>query len=496
MIYKKIQLLAKQTIIYAINHIVIHGCSYIVLLLQINRLTSREYGTVTEFYGNYIALLGVIYTLAMDLAYFKFVHQIGKEASLNAITTILCMTNILFSILVIAFVPKIAAITHYQSHRHYFYYMIVIVILDTFLLIPYARLRSAQQLSRFTCIKILQGLSSILFSFMLLYLPACLRFLENVTCMVFKIPLQLDGLDAIFIANICTNMVTLMLLSPYFQGLQLKWDAQKIGMIGKYALPIFFSTLFFRVNDILPRLLFRSLVPDNFYRTHSKEEMLGNLGVSYKLTLIVAIAIKSFQHATEPFFFSQEKSKDASKLYSQTMYFFTLVSSMGLLLISLNIDWITHIFIRNREYHHTIRTVPYLTAIHVILGVYYNSSMAFKLSNKPIYNSLMSGGSSLIIWMLSVLLLPRFGHWGCVYASLIGVTLMTVCGYFLAQRCYPIRYSKYGFFVLIGSCFLINQVHIWPQKLTFLPELWSYIVLNLLIIVSFLGIGIIGHKMQ
>ena len=494
MIDDKIKVLAKETILYALNNILIQGCSYIVLLLQINVLTPSEYGRVTECYGTYIAFLGIFYLLSMDLAYFRFVDQLGKIATFNSILTILCMTSLLFSTIILFFLPKIVQITHYEAYIHYFYYIIGIVILDTCLVIPYATLRAEQRLYKLTLIKLAQASASILGTFLLLYHPACLRYVAYLMDYCFHIVVQLNALDGIFIANIVANLTALMLLLPTFKTIRLSWDRTVVCRILGYAAPSFFSILLLRINEILPRSLFRLLIPDDFYISYTKEEMLGNLGISYKLTLVATLAIKAFQYAAEPFFFAHSKNKDAKNLYSQTMYIFTLVASIGLLLFSLNIDWITKLFIRNPLYHHTIDTIPYLTCIPIILGMYYNLSVSFKLANKTVYNSLISGCGSLVIGGLSLLLLPIYGHWGCVYASLIGSTTMVLLGYFCAQKCYPIPYRKHGFLLFLATFLLIDKVFNWPKRITFLPVIWRYIVLNLLMMGIISLIVVIWHR--
>lgn len=486
--------LAKETIIYSLSDIVARGCSYLVLLLQTGILTPSAYGIVTEFYGSYIAFGGVVYLLSMDMTYFRFVNKLGRKNTFNTIVTILLLTSTLFSIILLLYIPEIAKATNHLSHIHYFYYAVGILSLDTLLIIPYAALRAEKKTVRFTCIKCLQAIFSIIFSFILLYLPACLRFISYLIFKAFHIAVHLDALDAIFIANLLSNATALVFLLPNFKGFQFTCNKKALRVMFGYASTSFFTTLFFRLNDILPISLFRKLVPTDFYEAHTKEEILGNWGTSYKLTLLISLGIQAFKYAAEPFFFAHSDRKDATKLYSQTMHLFILVSCMALLIFSLNIDWIAKILIPHACYRNTVDTVPYLASVHILLGIYYNFSISFKLSNKLQYSAWISGFGSLVILATALLLMPALGHWGGVYASIIGATVMTLLGYYIGQKCYPIPYYKHSFLFLLLTFCLLGKISVWPAKVAFLGLGWAYVLLNIIIITSFCAIVIVTHK--
>lgn len=123
------------------------------------------------------------------------------------------------------------------------------------------------------------------------------------------------------------------------------WNSRTMQTIGGYAATSFFTTLFFRINETLPLLLFQRWVPNNFYSSHTKEEILANFDISCKVTVCITLVIQAFKHGTEPFFFANSGRKDALKLYSQTMHLFILVSCFCLFLFSLNINWVTKILI-------------------------------------------------------------------------------------------------------------------------------------------------------
>ncbi|CCM10060.1 Putative uncharacterized protein [Cardinium endosymbiont cEper1 of Encarsia pergandiella] len=489
-----VKTLGKETIIYSISNIIVRGCSYLVLLLQTNLLTPSAYSIITEFYGSYIALGHVIYDLAMDVTYLRFVHRLGKSYTFNAVITILLVTSFIFSILLIVFIPQIAKLTNHLVHIRYFYYMTGILILDTLLMIPLARLRVEKKTFEFLLVKFLQSFAHIIFSFVLLYCPICLNSIAYWISNGLHIQIALNELDAVFIANLLSSVTALALLFAQFQGFYWVWHGHTMAMIGRYATTSFFTILFFKVNETLPLLCFRKLVPNNFYTTHTKEEILGNFGTSCKLTVCITLGIQAFKYAAEPFFFANSDRKEAPRLYSQTMYVFILVSCFCLLLLSINVDWIAKILIPNARYRYTIDTVPYLAFVYILLGIYYNLSTAFKLSNHTQYNTWISAWGSLVIGLTAFLMIPRFGHWGCVYASMSGAVAMGLLGYYMGQRCYPIPYPKQGFLILLFTFLVFRKIPLWRTQLAFLGIGWSYICLHTTILILFSILAVIWKK--
>ncbi|WP_221179578.1 lipopolysaccharide biosynthesis protein [Candidatus Cardinium hertigii] len=430
----------------------------------------------------------------MDMAYCRFVYKLGRQHTFNTTITILLISSVLLSISLIIYTPQIAQITDHLSHIRYFYYITAILTLDTLLAIPYVSLRVEKKILQFLLIKFLQAFTNVFFSFILLYFPCCLISIEHSIYSCFNITIALNTLDAVFIANLLSNIATLGFLLPQFKGFRLIWNSNTVQMMWAYGSTFFFTTLFARIGEILPRLLFRRLIPSNFYATSTKEEILGSFGISSKLMLFITLGIHAFKYAAEPFFFANADRKNATKLYGQVMYLFILAACISLLLFSLNIKWIAKIIIPNTYYRNTVDTVPYLAFWHIVLGIYYNISVAFKLSNNPRYNTWINAFGSLVILVMSLLLIPIWGHWGCVYAYISGATAMTLLGYYIGQKCYPIQYHKKAFLLLLFTFLAIGKISLWPERFAFLGLGWAYLFLNITILVVFSIMGMVWYK--
>lgn len=424
----------------------------------------------------------VLYGLAMDMTYCRFAYKLGKQYTFSLIATLLLGSSFLFSIGIAIAAPQIIKITHHSSPIHYFYYMAIILTLDSLLALTYARIRVENKRKQLTLVKTFAALMHIIFSFILFCCPSILTTLSKAIDFWVKTPIALNKLDVVFIAHLLSNITTCALLLPYFKAIRLVWDGHMVKKIWHYASISFCSDLLFMLNRTLPTLLFLPLAPDSLY--HSKEEIFASYGISWKLTLCIALAIQSFKEAAEPFFFSHATDKDAPNLYSQMMRLFIVLSCFIVLLFSLNINWISKIIIPNSRYLYTIAAAPYLAFIYVMTGIYYNLSTAFKLSHCTHYRIWIHLCSCITTGIMSWWSIPKWGYWGSIYATMSGTIVMVILGYGIGQICYPIPYRRKDLILLIVSYCLLTKIHSWPTQISLWGWGlgWVYLFLNAVIL--------------
>jgi O-antigen/teichoic acid export membrane protein len=84
--------------------------------------------------------------------------------------------------------------------------------------------------------------------------------------------------------------------------------------------------------------------------------------------------------------------------------------------------------------------VPILLAANLLLGLYYNLSVWYKLTEKTMYGAYMSLFGAVITVILNLALIPYLGFIGSAWATLCCYFLMAACSYFLGKKYYPIPY--------------------------------------------------------
>ena len=116
-------------------------------------------------------------------------------------------------------------------------------------------------------------------------------------------------------------------------------------------------------------------------------------------------------------------------------------------------------FIPNEAYWVGLDIVPILLLANVFLGVYYNLSAWYKLTDKTYYGSYIAIGGALLTVSLNLLLIPILGFRGSAWATLVCYFTMAAASYLLGQRFMPVPYNipkLTGYFLLALGLYLID----------------------------------------
>jgi O-antigen/teichoic acid export membrane protein len=151
------------------------------------------------------------------------------------------------------------------------------------------------------------------------------------------------------------------------------------------------------------------------------------------------LGIQAFRYAAEPFFFSNANDKNSPALFARVNHYFTVAGCVVLLGVSLNMELFKY-FIGN-NFWDGLNIVPILLLAYLFLGVYYNISIWFKLTNQTHFGTLITLAGVVITIAGNYLLIPLFGYMGSSWAALLCYFSMTVLCYLIGQRYYPIPYS-------------------------------------------------------
>ena len=165
---------------------------------------------------------------------------------------------------------------------------------------------------------------------------------------------------------------------------------------------------------------------------------LGIYGACYKLSIIMTLFVQAFRFAAEPFFFKQMDSGDAQATYAKVMKYFVITCAFIYLVCVLFLDQLMYFV--GADYRQGADVVPILLMANLFLGVFFNLSVWYKVSDKTrigMYISLI--GAAITIGM-NFLLIPVFGYHGAAWTALSCYVALSVVSYFWGQKCYPVPY--------------------------------------------------------
>ncbi len=402
--------------------------------------TVGSYGDITAIFS-FMAFFNIILTYGMDTAYFNFVRNGHEPRKIYAISQkSIMITTLVFSGTVLLFVDQSAALLGFTGHADYVYSCLIFLAFDTLSVMPYAKLRFEEKPLRFAGIKLANILVNVALN---------LLFLQNT-------PDFLAGysqVTLILIANAVASISSFLLLSPMAFDIRFSLDKKLLGDMLHYAWPLIFVGLAGMVNETLSRNLLHRLLPgtEGSYQN-------GIFGAFYKLTMVMTMFVQAFRFAAMPFFFKQKESEENRGVYANVMYWFISVCSLIFLASMSFIDELAHLFIKNPDYFKDPRglfVVPILLLANLALGIYYNLSIWYQLTNKTRAGAVIAVGGAVATIVLNIALIPEYGFVASAWITLAVYGSMCIAGYLLGQHYYRVPYNVVNYLLLIAASIVL-----------------------------------------
>ena len=490
-----IKALAGQTVIYGLGTIVPRLLNYLLTPFYVRVFVSGEYGQISELYA-WIALLLAILTFGMETTFFRFSQKEDSGKVFNNAETIVLLITSIFLVLYGFFYKSFAELIHYEFNTHYVLLLGIIVAIDAAAAIPFAMLRKENKAGRFSLIKTINVLTNIFFNILFLVV------IPEKSMMIGE---RLFGegtslLIWVFISNILASLLNLILLFPQLSKLRLRLNRDLIVPMLKYSFPILLISLVGMVNEVADKILIKYLVtiPDemtlasmNITGEKYAMQQLGIYSANFKLGVLMTIFIQMFRFASEPFFFSHAKDRNAPTLYAKVMTYFVIFCLLIFLGVMFYMDILQHFVGRTgSDYRDGLSIVPIILIANMLYGIVFNLSIWFKLSDKTYYGTIISIIGSITTLLCFFILIPRIGYMGAAIAHLGCYSVMMLVSYFWGQRVMPIPYQIGRitiYCVLAAILFFISTL---TSELGIVLKL----SLNTLMILIFIGITFIMER--
>ena len=448
-----IKQLAGQTAIYGLSSIIGRVIGYLLIPLYTRVFIPSEYGISNELYA-YSSLLLVIITYGMETAFFRFSETEKDRGRVFSTALIsLLVSTVLFVIFALVFAKPVAGVIRYSNHIEYIIWIALIVSFDALAAIPFAHLRQMNKAKRFAVVKLMNIFFNIgLNLFFLLLCPFLLR-KGLFTGFINLVYSKEIGVGYIFISNLIASALTIVLLLPEYLGIKYTFDRELWKRMMRYALPLLVVGFAGIINETMDRIFLKFLLPEKISMAQ-----VGIYGACYKISLIMTIFIQAFRFAADPFFFAKAKERDAKIIYADVMKYFVIICTFIFLVVMLYIDIIKYFV--GEKYYAGLPIVPILLVANMCLGIYYNLSIWYKLTDKTTFGAYISIFGAIITIILNVLWIPLIGYMGSAWATLICYASMMVISFIYGQKNYHVNYDMkkiIGYISLSLALFFISK---------------------------------------
>ena len=467
--------LAKDTAIYGLSSIIGRFLNYLLVPLYTYRIpvSSGGYGIYTNIYA-YTGLFFAILTYGMETTFFRFANKEDEDPKL-VFSTILRMvgfTSLLFIALVFAFLGPISSGMGYPDHAPYIWTMAVVVALDAFQAILFSYLRYQKRPIKFASLKLLFiGLNIALNLIFFALLPYLYK---NHPEAVGRIYNPEVGVGYAFYINLfCTSIITFF-FAKELKGIGYGFDKNLCKRLLSYSWPILILSVAGVLNQTADKILFPKVYPGA-----DANVQLGIYGAVVKIAMIMALITQAFRYAYEPFVFGSSHEKDSKETYAKGMKYYIIFTLLAYLCVMGYINILRH-FIHSDYWDG--RIVPIVMAAELMMGVYFNLSFWYKLTDRTYWGAIFAGIGCAVLVAINVFLVPKYGYIACAWGGFAGYGISMILSYLVEQKYYPIHYpmKEIGLYTLLAAVLFVG-ITFSNKYLSF----WPAILVNTLLVLVF-----------
>lgn len=446
------QRLFKQTFIYGLATVLPRMFSFLLVPLYTKVLPADQYGQISVIFA-YFIILNVVLAYGMETAFFRFyVNSDDKKKVLSTSTWSLIVSSFLFFALGFWAKNHLAELTGIPSDI--ISLALGILLLDALVIIPFAYLRAKEKPMRYATIKILNVAVNLGLNIVFLLFLANWAENSNFFQQLYRPDFEIHY---VFIANLIASGLTLLLMLSFYAKITFSFDTVLWKKMLSYSFPVLIAGLAFAIITALDKILLK------YYLS---EAQVGVYAACYKLAIFMTLFVTAFRLGIEPFFFNHSTAKNAKETYAGIMYYFVIFGAVIFLGVMVFIDFLKVLLIQDSAYWTAMGIVPFILLANFFLGIYYNLSVWYKITDRTKFGAYISAAGALATIVLNVLLIPVFGYFGSAIALLAAYAIMVVLSYQYGQKHYPIPYNlkKIGGYLGLSIGFSVLSFYVFPEN--------------------------------
>ncbi len=437
---------------YGVSSIAARFLNYLLTPYLTGQLLEADYGEMNLVYA-LIPFLNIIFTYGLETAYFRFIQKKGSEQSIyNTITVSLIISTLAFTATMLLFRGTLAEIISLKQHPEYITLATFIIAFDALTTIAFAKLRHEGRPVKYALIRVGGIIVNIAFTiFFVTICPALVKDNPESAVAVFYDPD--DVVTYIILANLIQSVVTFLLLGKEFFAFRWQFDKSLWREVMAYSLPLVLVGFGGMINETMDRLML------GWWSTASDPRVeVAIYSGCYKLAILITLFVQAFRLGAEPFFFKQAGGENAPRTYARVMKFFVIAICFMFLVVVLFLDTWKY-FLSKPSYWTGLKVVPILLLANMFLGIYYNLSIWYKVTNKTGTGARITLIGAAITLLINFLFIPSLGYMACAWATFFCYGTMMVISFIWGQRHYRIPYAWKKLLAYIVIVILLYAIH-------------------------------------
>ena len=450
-----IQKLAGQTLWYGASSIAARFINYLLTPYLTYALAGAAYGEMSLVYA-VIPFLNVLFTYGLETAYFRFSKDKEREVEVYSTAMIsLLVSTVALTAIMLLFKEQLAAVIGVQEHPEYFTYGAFIIAFDTLTALAFAKLRYEGRPVKFALVRIAGIFINIGATYF--FLSVCPKLQASDPNSFIGVYYKTeDRVSYVILGNLIQAIFTFLLLGKEVFSFRWRFNGKLWREIMIYASPLILAGFAGMINETLDRVMLRWWSPATTAEAANFE--VGLYSACYKLSLLITLSIQAFRMAAEPFFFATAQGQQPQRVYARVMKFFVIVICFMFLAVALFLN-VWKYFISNEAFWAGLKIVPILLLANMFLGIYYNLSIWYKLSNKTIAGAWITLIGAAVTIATNALFIPYFGYMACAWATFFCYGTMMVVSYRWGQKHYRVPYPTKKLTAYVVICVALYGIY-------------------------------------
>lgn len=400
-------------------------------------MTKTAYGEMSIIYAA-LPFLNILFTYGLETAYFRFSKTKEEETEVFSTAMLsLIFSTVIFTSVLLFFKNSIAAALGLAGHPEYITLSAFIIAADALTALSFAKLRHEGRPRKFALVRVAGIVVNI--GFTVFFLSVCPRLQQqNPTGFIGQHYNKNFGAGYVLLANLLQSVFTIVFLAREFFSFKLRFNGKLWRQIMLYSSPLILAGFAGMINETFDRIMLKwwtsAPTPD------AATVQVAIYSACYKLSILITLSVQAFRMAAEPFFFSASRGDRPQRVYARVMKFFVITVCFMFLLVVLFLD-LWKYFITSHTYWEGLTVVPILLLANIFLGIYYNLSIWYKLSNKTMAGAWITVIGAVITLIINYAFIPRFGYLACAWATFFCYGSMMVVSFVWGQKHYRVPYA-------------------------------------------------------
>lgn len=434
-----IKQLAGQTIWYGLSNVLAKLLNFlltpILTYLMVSNKGLAEFGDFSLVYA-WIGVANIAFTYGLETGYFRFCNDkaIDERKLFNTTFGSHIISTLLFTAIIIYFSQPISNFLEIGRFPQIITITALIIGFDTLATIPFAKLRQENRPRKYAFIKVFGIVINI--SLVIFFVYVAPTYFSNSDNFLFKAILSQNRVTLLVLANLIQSLFVFVLLFAEWSRFRFHLNKKLWQKVMHYSTPMIVIGLAGMVNEVMDRQMLLSFLPHSI---EENKQIVGIYSANYKISIFITMFINAFRMAAEPFFFKQKNEKGAPYVYAKVMKWFVITLCIAFLFTGLYLHLWKYMI--GSEYRVGLFIVPILLMANVFLGIYYNLSVWYKITDKMYWGIIITVIGAVITLIGNYVFIPKYEMLAGATVTMVCYGTMVVVAYVVGQKYYRIPYA-------------------------------------------------------